>query len=324
MFSKVSVLMVVAGICLSIFVTGCAPEAELSRPAVDQANLSLNFIPGSAVTYKALSEVLIDYRFEQPSVKKLEEKRSGSKIELEFVQQVESVDPAGNAVAKITIRGIKHLITSKTGVLFDFDSSREADMAKPLAKLIGQSYTIQLSPDGNVKVVDVKEAAGVVKSGRDKKIAAALLSDKSLSRIHRIHALPDTAGIAPKKGYSWTMSQKSHPRLQWAPKTFQKTYTVASVENKGTHQIASVAMNANEDTGSDDDQSPALPGPLGQLFDPQESFNGQMVIELDTGIVQKYSEKFVGTYTAVDPMAKKDPDILTMGFTDAVSIELVD
>ena len=320
MFSKVSVLMVVAGIGLSIFVTGCAPEAELSRPAADQANLSLNFIPGSAVTYKALSEVLIDYRFEQPSVNKLEEKRSGSKIELEFVQQVESVDPAGNAVAKITIRGIKHLITSKTGVLFDFDSSREADMAKPLAKLIGQSYTIQISPNGDIKVIDVKEASNVVKSGRDEKIAAALLSDKSLSRIHRIHALPDAAGIAAKKGYSWTMSQKSHPRLQWAPKTFQKKYTVTDVKSK----VVSIAMNANEDTGSDDEQSPALPGPLGQLFDPEESFNGQMVIELDTGIVQKYSEKFVGTYTAVDPMAKKDPDILTMGFTDAVSIELVD
>jgi len=82
-------------------------------------------------------------------------------------------------------------------------------------------------------------------------------------------------------------------------------------------------MNASEDTGSGDGQNPTLPGPLGQLFDPEESFTGQMVIELGTGVVQKYSEKFIGTYTAVDPMAKKDPDILTMGFTDAVSIDLV-
>jgi len=193
-------------------------------------------------------------------------------------------------------------------------------MAKPLAKLIGQSYTIQISPNGSVKVLDTKEAVSAVKSGQDKKIATALLAHSGLSRIHKIYALPDTAGIAAKKDYSWTTSQKSHPRLQWAPKTFQKTYTVTGVKNN----LASIEMNADEDTGSDQGQSPALPGPLGQLFDPQESFTGQMVIELDTGVVQKYGEKFVGTYTAVDPMAKKEPDILTMGFTDAVSIELVD
>jgi len=320
MFSKVSVLTVIAGICLSISATGCAPEARSSSPVASNANLSLNFTPGEAVTYKAVSQILIDYRFEQPSLKKLEEKRSGSEIELEFDQQIVSVDQAGNAAAKITIKGIKHLITSKSGISFDFDSSREADMAKPLAKLIGQSYTIQISPNGSVKVLDTKEAVSAVKSGQDKKIATALLAHSGLSRIHKIYALPDTAGIAAKKDYSWTTSQKSHPRLQWAPKTFQKTYTVTGVKNN----LASIEMNADEDTGSDQGQSPALPGPLGQLFDPQESFTGQMVIELDTGVVQKYGEKFVGTYTAVDPMAKKEPDILTMGFTDAVSIELVD
>jgi hypothetical protein len=116
--------------------------------------------------------------------------------------------------------------------------------------------------------------------------------------------------------------QKTHPRLKWAPKTFEKTYTVTGVENKGGHQIASITMTASEDTGAEKGQSP-LPGVFSNILDPEESFTGQMVIELDTGLVHKYSEKFVGTYTAVDPIAKKDPDIFTMGFTDTVTIERV-
>jgi hypothetical protein len=312
MFSKVSVLTIIAGICISIVATGCAPEADLS----------MNLTQNSTSTYKAVSELIATHRFEQPSVNKLEEKQAGSKIELEFKQQIESVDTKGNATAKITIIGIKYFAVGLKGVSFDFDSSRKADMKKPFAKLIGQSYTIQIAPDGSVKALNTKKASRVVKGGIDGKIAKALLSDSNLSRIHQILALPESAGIACRKGYSWTKLQKTHPRLKWAPKTFEKTYTVTGVENKGGHQIASITMTAGEDTGGEKTQSP-LPGVFSNMLDPEESFTGQMVIDLDTGLVHKYSEKFVGTYTAVDPIAKKDPDIFTMGFTDTVTIERV-
>ncbi len=312
MFSKVCAPTIIAGICLSIIATGCAPEA----------NLSMNFTRDSAATYKVASELIATHRFEQPSVNKLEEKQAGSKIELEFNQQIESVDANGNATAKITIIGIKYFAVSLKGVSFDFDSSREADMKKPFARLIGQSYIIQIAPDGSVKVIDTKKAGSVVKGGIDGKVAKALLSDSNLSRIHQILALPESVGVACRKGYSWTKSQKTHSRLKWAPKTFQKTYTVTGIESKGGHQIASITMTASEDTGAEKGQSP-LPGVFSDILDPEESFTGQMVIELDTGLVRKYSEKFVGTYTAVDPIAKKDPDIFTMGFTDTVTIERV-
>ena len=311
MFSKVSVLTIIAGICISITATGCAPEA----------NLSMNLAPDSSATYKVASELIATHRFEQPSVNKLEEKQAGTKIELGFDQQIESVDANGNATAKITILGIKYFAVSLKGVSFDFDSSRKADKAKPFAKLIGQSYTIQIAPDGGVKVIDTKKASSVVKGGMDGKVAKALLSDSNLSRIHQVLALPEP-GVACRKGYSWTKSQKTHPRLKWAPKTFKKTYTVTRVENKGEHQIASIAMTAGEDTDAEKGESP-MPGIFSNMLDPEESFTGQMVIDLDTGLVDKYSEKFIGTYTAVDPIAKENPDIFTMGFIDTITVERV-
>ena len=72
MFSKVSALTIVAGICISITATGCAPEA----------NLSMNFAPDSTATYKAASELIATHRFEQPSVNKLEEKQAVQKSSL--------------------------------------------------------------------------------------------------------------------------------------------------------------------------------------------------------------------------------------------------
>jgi len=285
----------------------------------------MNFAQDSAVTYKVASELIATHRFEQPSVNKLEEKQAGSKIELEFSQQIKSVDANGNATAKITILGIKYFAVSLKGVSFDFDSSRKADKAKPFAKLIGQSYTIQIAPDGAIKVINTKKAGSVVKGGMDGKVAKALLSDSNLSRIHQIHALPESVGVACRKGYSWTKSQKTHPRLKWAPKTFEKTYTVTGVENRGEHQIASITMTAGEDTGAEKGESP-MPGIFSNMLDPEESFTGQMVIDLNTGLVHKYSEKFIGTYTAVEavgPNAEKDPDIFTMGFIDIVTVERV-
>ena len=310
---KTFVLITVAGICLVMLNTGCAP----------QTNLSLNFTPNNVVTYKAASEVITDYRFEQPSIKKLVEKQFGSKVELEFDQQTESLDKQGNAMAKITIREIKYFLVNRTGVTFDFDSKRESDRSDPFVGLIGQSYKIQISPTGTIKVIDTKSALHAVKGQRATKLAEALLRDKNLVRIHQVLALPDTAGIAAEPGYTWTKKQDTHKQLQWAPKTFQKTYTVSDVKQQNNRQIAFIQMNAIEEVEPGTAGTSALPGELKNLFAPEESFTGQMILELDTGVVQQYNEKFAGTYTAIDQKAQKDPDILTMGFTDAVSIELV-
>ena len=92
------------------------------------------------------------------------------------------------------------LSETKSNVNFDFDSTRKADLKKPFAKLIGQSYKIKISPDGSVTVVNAKAIRNAVKEGYDSRMAKGLLSDGKLVTLHTILALPDGDSSSVKKG----------------------------------------------------------------------------------------------------------------------------
>ena len=76
--------------------------------------------------------------------------RTGSHVELTFEQRVQQVQDDGNAVLEITIRGVKDVIESVNKVVLDFDSARPADSDNPLAALVGKSYRVKMSAQGQV------------------------------------------------------------------------------------------------------------------------------------------------------------------------------
>ena len=330
MLRKITLCFTVICVCLMFFAGGCGPQGDpglkgtaVTKGSLQKADVKLQFVAGEKATYKMATETMIDYKFEQPSLKKLDEKRTGSRINMTYLQEIENVEENGDAVVKITIQEIAYHSETKNKVNFDFDSTREADLKKPFAKLIGQSYKIKISPEGSATVIDVAAAKKAVSRGYDSQVAKGLLSTDKLVALHSILALPDSGSSSVSTGQSWKRSEASHPGLRWASKTFAKTYTVTQVAKKDGKQLVRIEMDAVENFDLAEGQKTRGLGPFAKIFDPEESYTGQIVLK--DGRVDNYNEKFVGSYVAAEmpsnASADMEPDALTMGFTRLISIE---
>ena len=304
-------------VCAAIMMSGCNPSGELS----------LKFTPDQTATYKSVSDVVKDFRFEQPNLGKLREEQTKTAIEMTFTQTIQSVDDAGNAVAKITIDGLKVNIINKNENRFSFDSSKQDDLKSPLAKLLGQSYTIQISPDGDVKVLDTKKALTAVPTGYENKIATSLLDNDNITQRHQIQALPKNAAANLSVGSTWDVVVASPPGLL-APKSFKKVYTLSSIKTVDGSKIATVKMTATEDAEPAGGVSAGGMGMFAKMFDNEDAYTGTMTINLDTGTVLKADETLISTYLAQEMPENGDPakgpDTLTMQFTNRVGLEKLD
>ena len=319
MSRKVLSCALFGAVCLLVLFGGCAPEAELA----------LKFNVGDRTSYSITAEDTKDFKFEQPSLDKVRFEPRSTTSEIRFLQEIESVDERGAAVAKITIKGLKYFAEDKGEVKLSFDSSREGAKGKPLSRLLGKSYKIKLASDGSVKVLDALDIRRTVTGGQVGRVAGALLSDKSIQKRHEIQSLPDADKSLLRIGDSWTRVETPQLRLM-VPKAFEKTYTFKKVTGQGESQVAVVNMKA--------DESPTTPvgakkmasgiGLFANMFDTDETYTGEMVLELATGKVAKYNAKFVTTYTAAEPSAKQKPeegpDVLTIKLTYSTALEMLD
>jgi len=309
---------VAGGLCVFLLFAGCAEKTDLA----------LKFTPNDSTLYKVHIEALKDFTFVQPSLKKSKEEQTGPIIDVEFLQQVQLVDPDGSAIAKITIQAIKYLVKDRSGVKFNFDSKDAGSKKSGLTRLIGKSYTVKISPDSSVKVVDALSIRKLVTRGMDGKVAKDFLNDKSIIKRHEISALPDTNTSSLAVGDTWSRI-KVGPGGMLIPKSFEKIYTLKSIETKSGQKIATVEMTAIPTSKTPEGET--LPtssmGPFSGMFEPDEKYIGTMTLNLDTGKVMRYSENLTAKYVAAEqPAGKKDvdPDTLTMGFTNIIIVEVVE
>jgi hypothetical protein len=319
MSRKVFSCSLVGAVCLLVLFAGCAPQADLA----------LKFNVGDKTKYTITEEDSKDFKFEQPSLDKVRLEPRTITSEVRFLQEIESVDEKGAGVAKVTINALKYFAKDKDEVKLDFDSSRESAKDKPLLKLLGKSYKIKLAPDGSVEVLNAEDIRKVVTGGQAYRVVQALLSDKSIQKRHEIQSLPDADKSLLRTGDGWSRTVTPQLRLM-VPKAFEKTYTFEKVSGQGDNQIAVVNMNAVE--------SPTTPvggqklaggmGLFANMFDTDETYTGEMVLNLATRKVAKYNEKLVVTYTAAEPSAKqkpdKGPDMLTIKLTYSTALEMLD
>jgi len=127
-----------------------AVKPEPSGPAV---GLVLKFVPGQAATYRVITESWKSVEWkgaEAAKPAKFTDGRTGSRVELTFEQRVQQVQDDGNAVLEITIRAVKDVIESVNKVVLDFDSAGPADSENPLSALVGKSYRVKMSAQGQV------------------------------------------------------------------------------------------------------------------------------------------------------------------------------
>jgi hypothetical protein len=318
-------------VCSFLLAAGCAPMAK-GPPKTKTPQLALKFTKGESATYRLITESVRSVQFEGSLAKENAVKggETGDRVEMTFTQNVQSVDLKGNATVKVTMKALKYLARVKNNPILDFDSYRERDRNSPLAKLIGQSYEIEITPSGQVtKVVDVKQARAAVRGGAlPASRASALLGTDAIMERHTIVALPIAGEGRRQPGDNWS-NAKTFSFGMMGSKAYERVYTFKDTIDSDGQQLANVQMNAIPTSGATDqmlkEQSTA---DFSKMFDSKDNYTGQLTLNLSTGQVTKYYEKLYLEWFIVDPMAKqqgkKEPDAVKMATTQLHSLEKVD
>ncbi len=197
----------------------------------------------------------------------------------------------------------------------------------PMGKLIGQSYTLELTSSGQVSnVIDAAAArAAVAGDSVLSKIAASLLSDGSLKELHAFGALPAAGQEQVGKGQTWSTLESFSFDLMGA-KAYEKVYTLEEISNAANRQIAVAKMKAvpSAEMAKElhKEQSTAS---FSNMFDNTETFTGDLKFDLTGGKVQQWSETLQNTWFIVDPNPKEqqEPAALRMTATRLHSIEQI-
>jgi len=314
------------------------PEAELEKqkaetPTEKAVTLALKFVPQDSTAYRVITEAEKSVEWEGPLASKpagFEGGHTASRIEMTFNQRIQSIDDKGDAVAEITIKQLKYLAKVRDNVVLDFDSSTEKDRDNLLSKLIGQSYTIELSPAGRVpKILDVNQARAAVKGDSTAyQTASALLSDDTIKQRHALLALPAIEKNQLRKGDNWS-DIESFSFGMMGSKSYEKIYTLKEIKDTGNQQIAIVEMNAVPSSEMAEElHKKQATGLFSKLFDNTESYTGELKLNLTAGKIEKYIEKLRTEWIAVDPFAEqqndKEPAALKMAATRLYHIEKID
>jgi len=331
-------LKVTVIICVLLLMAGCTNIADdTAKTKVEPeeqkepVKLALKFTPEDSTTYKVTTEADKSVEWQGPPPSKpsaFKGGHTGNKIETTFTQQIQSTDDKGNAVAKITIKGLVYLSKVRGNIILDFDSSREKDPNSPLSKLIGQSYTIELTSSGQVsKVIDANDARNNVKDSSSVGMAAVkLLSDDMIKERHSIPAMPDSDKDQLSTGDRWS-SIKSFSFDMMGSKSYEKVYTLNEIKKVDNHWVAIVRMNAIPSAEEAKELYKEEAADLfSQMFDNTETYTGELKLDLTGGKIEQCREELMTEWVIVDPNPKdeKDPAALRMTATRVYSIEKID
>jgi hypothetical protein len=221
---------------------------EKPAASADAVVMALSFVPGQTTTYKLSmqTERRVEYLGNVPSLPNdLQPGRTNTQVDMTFDQQVESVNADGNAILKITLRSLKYLGQSRDKAIVDFDGSRAEDRQSPLAKLVGQSYQLEMSPSGAiVAVIDARSArAAIAGNLPGNQTAQKLITDEAITERHRVTPLIAAQNKAVRKGDTWANVKVVSFGLMGTD-TLQQAYTLTSVDRTEGRRIAVVEMEA--------------------------------------------------------------------------------
>ncbi len=305
-------------------------EPEKQKPTV---KLALKFIPDDTTTYKVTTEAQKSVSWEGPLPSKpsaFKGGRTSNRIEMTFAQQIKSVNDQGAAVAEITIKQLKYIAKVRDNTVLDFDSSMEKDQDSPLAKLIGQSYTIEITSSGQVlKVAEVSRAQAATKgSSPAHRTAQTLILADVVKQRHAIPGLPTGDKTELSEGDNWS-SLKTFNFGMMGSKSYERVYELKEIKDSDNRKLALAGMNAVPSS----ENAPELHKEqatsfLSKLFDNTEDYTGQLKLDLAAGKVEFYTEKLKSEWLAVDPEALQkndtEPAALRMTALRLFQIERID
>ena len=302
-----------------------------SKEQTSAVKMALKFKVGDSTTYRVILEndKSVEWESAIPDKPKgFTGGHTGNRIEMTFTQQIQSIDDIGDAVAKITIRQLKYVTTIKNNIVTNFDSSSGKDKDGPLNKLIGQSYTIEMTPSGKVaRIIDANEALAAVGSdSTDNKIAAGLLSLKVIKQRHTIPTLPDTNKNPLHTGDKWSSIEDFSFDMMGA-KSYEKIYTLKEIKDVDNRRIAIAQMEAVpsvENAKKLQEEQPA--SFFANFADNTETYTGELKLDLTDGKIEECNERLAVEWVIVNPKPKENepPAALKMGAVRSFSIEKID
>ncbi len=330
-----------------------AAKTEPSGPAVE---LTLKFMPGQAATYKLTSETYKSVEWkgaEEAKPSQFTDARTGSHVELTFEQRVQQVLDDGNATLEITIRGVKDVIESVNKVMLDFDSARPADSDNPLTALVGKSYRVKMSPQGQILEISNVEPVRQALQGNlpGHSVAARLLSDDEIRNRHEIVALSALKDRQVRPGQTWS-SVRTFSFDDLGAKAYERVYTLKQAGRVGLappgpagSEVGGASPTLQPPTVKSEDrvaivEMKAIPSaalaeelhkkqtvnPFASLSDNSDSYEGWLVLDLDRGQVREYVEQMQNEWVIADPgsMQTGQPTAIKMAARRLYRLERVE
>ncbi len=304
------------------------PEA---KPEEEAATLALKFTVGDTTTYRLITDAQRGVKWEGalPGDSGFKGGSRHSRLEMTFTQEILSVNEKGNAVAKITVKDLKYFMAVKDKTEVDFDSSQVKDPEGEFAKMLGHSYTIEITPAGEVvKLVDAEDIrTSVRRARRVPRKALAFLRPEPLKQRHTIPALQAAGKKQLHTGEKWS-SIKTFSFGLMGSKSYEKIYTVKDIKETDGRQIAVVEMNAipTAETAQQLYEKETSPD-FSEEFDSAGTFTGRLKMDLTTGVIEECSEEMESKWTVALPSTEKpdeEPAILTMTEARFYSLEKID
>ncbi|HUV41449.1 MAG TPA: DUF6263 family protein [Sedimentisphaerales bacterium] len=313
--------LVIPAVFSLVFWAGCESAGqrveEQVKPALqppkvvlpEQVSLALKYTAGDWVTYKVITESERTVKFEGslPANNAFKGGTSGNRSELTFTQQILDVDEKGNATAEITLKELKFVSKLKDDKILDFDSTREQDSKNTLAKLIGASYVITVTPAG--EVVKVSGTEGIkteIRGGSSAaRTATEFIGTDEIKRRHTLDVLPPADKNMLHKGQKYSRPESLNFGLMGA-QAYERVYTLEDITDKNSRIIAKVQMEA----------IPAAPTPeqatgrgFAEMSDNTTTYTGWLKLDVTTGKLEECLEKLRSEWIVVDPSVRGQKDV---------------
>jgi hypothetical protein len=280
-------------LCLFLFTPGCQKPVQLVLKAK----------PGQIDTYrlKTVSQRKVSIEGPQPENRPpLEGGQTTDRIEMVFDQQVQNIEASGNAIEKITIKELKYFGEIRDKPVVDFNSEKDKDPNNALFALVGQSYTIEVTPSGKVsKIIDANNArAAIKKISSNNAIAGGLLEDKTIEKRHFI-PLPDEKHNKLKTGDKWS-DIVSIDFGRMGIRAYERTYILDKIEKTGANEIAFISLSAIPSI-LDANDSRRTTETVPPMTDIRQTYTGMMKFDITSGILQQYEENLKNEWIIVPP-----------------------
>lgn len=299
---------------LGIVLFGCSPPPGQSTdpepPAIpaepneaaaqsDKITFSLEFESGTKTRYRVITEAVTAMESQEIAVKDNTSTAHYPKVsessEVVFTQEILGPVPENpnTVIALVTIEQVRYVRTSPGQPDLSFDSQESVDQNNPFAKLIGQTYTIEISPLGYVPGVFNLRPARLAVRGSTSAHAAALdlLSPPAIFSRHGSFSLPgpDVGSLAV--GGRWrgvqqfTLKASGTNMERLGTHRFEKIYQLESVEQRSVGAVAVVVFVGSPRPRRTPD------GRLAEVPFLSCSYIGGSEFNLDAGRVEGYLEQ---------------------------------